>query len=72
LFATPFLDQQVADPLLVQQLAERAILRVRPGVVADQSFRADSVAGEEGESAFDEAGDGGGAFVWVELGVGEA
>ena len=69
---TPFLDQQVTDAAAAQELTQRATLGVGSGVVAHQSFCLDAVAVEEGERAFDEADDGDGALVRVELGVGQA
>src|SRR2546423_1216056 len=63
---------QVTDPLPGEQLLERAVERVAPGVVGHQPFRLDSVRGEESERASDEGGDGLRPFVSEQLGVAEA
>src|SRR5438105_15071276 len=59
------------DPPAGEELGERPVARVRPGVVAEQPLRLDSVAGVEGERAFDEAGHGRGTLIRVQLAVGE-
>jgi hypothetical protein len=46
----------MTDAVAGEQFGERAVARVRPGVVAHQSLRVDAVAGEEDEPALDEAG----------------
>ena len=45
----------MSDAVAVEQLSERAVVGVGPGVVADQPFGLDVVVVEEGECAFDEA-----------------
>jgi hypothetical protein len=66
------LDRQVADAAAGEEFSQRAAVRVRPCVVADQPLRLDPVRLEEGERASDEAGDGTGPFVAMEFGVGVA
>ena len=66
------LGGQVADAVLGEQLAQRAVLGVDERVVGHQPFRLDAVLGEEGERAFDERGHGRCAFVVEQLGVAEA
>ena len=58
-------------PCCGEQLAQRAVLDVGEGVVGHQPLGGDAVAGEEGEGALDEAGDGRGFLVVVELDVGQ-
>ncbi len=54
-----------------EELAESTVLDVVEVVVGHQPLRDDPVAGEDGESAFDEAGHGLRSLVVVELDVGE-
>jgi hypothetical protein len=55
-----------------EQPSERLVAGVGPGVVADQPLYLDSVCGEVGEAALDEAGHRLGFLVAVELAVGVA
>jgi len=65
------LGGEVTDAAAGEQLAERAVADVAEAVVCHQPLWMDAVALEEGEGAFDEAGDGLGLVVVVELDVGE-
>ena len=56
---------------MCEQFAQGAVLDVAEGVVGHQSLRGDAVLREEGERALEEAGDGRGSLVVVDLGVGE-
>jgi hypothetical protein len=49
-------DEQVPDPALFEQFAQRAVVAVGVGVVGEQPLHLDAVAGEDGEAALDEAG----------------
>jgi hypothetical protein len=64
-------DEEVSDLARVEELGERAVVGVCPGVVADQPCRLDPVTVEEGERTLDEADHRAGALVAVELGVRE-
>ncbi len=61
----------MADAVAGEQLAQRAVLDVAEAVVGHQPLRDDPVLGEEGERPLDEAGDGRGFLVVVQLDVGE-
>jgi len=63
---------EVADAAAGEQLAQRAVLDVAPGVVAHQPPRLDALLGEGGERPLDEASDRLGLGVGEHLGVGEA
>jgi hypothetical protein len=65
-------DQEVAHGVAGEELGEGSVVGVGPGVIAHQSFHLDPVRGEVGESALNEAGDGCGLLVAVELAVGVA
>src|SRR5437899_1346061 len=65
------LRSQVPDPAGGEQLAQRAVLRVAPSVVAHQPLRAHAVLGVESERTLAEAGDGLRLRVGQHLGVGE-
>jgi len=62
----------VADAVAGEQFAQRAVLDVAEAVVGHQPLRDDPLRSEEGERPFEEAGDGRGLLVVVELGVGES
>lgn len=61
-------DPAVLDAAGGEQLTQRAVADVDPGVVCLESFRLDPVAFEELQRALDEAGHGCCALVWVDLG----
>jgi hypothetical protein len=62
----------VPDLVCGEQLAQRAVLDVAEAVVGHQPRRDDLVLGDEGERAFDEAGNRRRPLVVVELDVSEA
>jgi hypothetical protein len=62
----------VADRAAVKQLAQRAVLDVGERVVGHQPLGHDAVVEEEDQGPLRESGDGGGAFVGVQLAVGQA
>jgi hypothetical protein len=66
------LGRQVADLAAGEQLTQRAVLHLAEAVSGQQPLRDDPLAFEEGERSFDEAGDGLGVLVVVELDVGES
>jgi hypothetical protein len=61
----------MSDAAAGERLAQSAAFDVAEAVVGQQSFRDDAVVGEVGECSIDEAGDGCGLLVVVELDVGE-
>src|SRR6187455_3433871 len=65
-------DAAVLNGAAGEQVAERAGVDVGERVVGLQSPDCDAVCGVEGDRARDKGGDGRGALVCVQLGVGEA
>jgi len=65
-------DQQMADAVLGEESAQGAVLGIRPGVVGHDPAGVDAEAGVPGQRSHDKAGDGVGALVGVQLGVGDA
>ena len=63
---------EVADAVLVAQLAQRAVPGVDEPVVGHESFWLDPVLGEEGERTLEERRDGCCAFVVEQFGIAEA
>ena len=64
-------DAAVLDAARGEQLAQRAVVDVGEGVVGLEAFGLDAVAGEEAQRPLDEAGDGLGLLVAVDLGEDE-
>jgi hypothetical protein len=62
----------VADLAAVEEVAEAVAVGVGPGVVGEESLRGDAVVAVEREGAFEEADDGVGLVVVVDLCVAEA
>ena len=65
-------DEEVVDRSFGEQLAQRAVVAVGPGVVAHQPLHVDPVAGEVSEAPLDEGGHGRRFLVAVEFAVGVA
>ena len=66
------LRDEMPDAVLCEQPSQLTAFDVGPAVVGHQPGRGDAVARVEGERALEEADDGGGFLVVVDLGVGEA
>jgi hypothetical protein len=62
---------EMADAVRGEQVAQRAVLDVAEGVVGHHPRGGDAMGGEERQGAFEEAGDGGGAFVVMQFDVGQ-
>jgi hypothetical protein len=65
-------DPALLDAALGEQVAQRAVVDVGPRVVGLQAPWRDAVGGEERQGACDEAGNGLGALVRMQLGVDQA
>ena len=63
---------EVADPVLGEQLSERPVVGVGPGVVGHDPLWLDAQRSIPVKRSADEGGDGVGALVGVQLGVGDA